>query len=83
MNDELFVKLRYCFTAGYTLPQYCIDNKIKRPLFVLERNSEWFLREIYAQFKYDKRLTAQFSFIDAAEDEPPLLFKKAAFSKSR
>lgn len=74
-DSELFVKLRYCFTAGYTLPQYCIDNGIKRPLFVLEKNSEWFLREIYAQFRYDKRLRAQFSFIDASEDEPPFLPK--------
>ena len=29
MGEELFVKLRYCFMAGYTLPQYCIDNGIK------------------------------------------------------
>ena len=37
MNDErLLIQLRDCFTGGYTLPQFCIDNKIKRPLFFAE-----------------------------------------------
>jgi len=65
MGDELFVKLRDCFTAGYTLPQYCIDNGIKKPLFVSEKKYELFLWEVYVQFHYDKRMTAQFCFIDA------------------
>ena len=64
MNDEFFIKLRDCFTTGYTLPQYCIDNGIKHPLFVSEKKWELFVWEIYVQFCYDKRLTAQFSFID-------------------
>ena len=64
MGEEIFVRLRYCFAAGYTLPQYCIDNGIKKPLFVLDKTSECFLREIYAQFQYDRRLIAQFCFID-------------------
>lgn len=67
MGDELFVKLRDCFTAGYTLPQYCIDNGIKRPLFVSEKKYELFLWEVYVQFHYDKRMMAQFCFIDADE----------------
>lgn len=52
MNDELFVKLRDCFTAGYTLPQYCIDNGIKRPLFVSEKKYELFIWQVYVQFHY-------------------------------
>ena len=64
MGEEIFLKLRYCFQAGYTLPQYCIDNGIKRPLFVMEKSDEWFLRELHAQFQYDKRLSARFCFID-------------------
>lgn len=69
MGEELFIQLRYCFQAGYTLPQYCVDNGIKKPLFVLEKGSECFLREIYAQFKYDKRLWAKFCFIDGDSAE--------------
>ena len=65
MGEEIFIKLRDCFTAGYTLPQYCIDNGIKKPLFVSEKKFELFLWEIHVQFYYDKRMTAQFSFIDA------------------
>ena len=65
MGEELFVKLRDCFTAGYTLPQYCIDNKIKRPLIVSEKKHELFLWEIYVQFRYDKRIFPQFCFIDS------------------
>ena len=72
MNEELFVKLRDCFTAGYTLPQYCIDNGIKKPLFVSEKKYELFLWEIYVQFHYDKRMKPQFSFIDA--DDTPLKY---------
>lgn len=64
MNEELLIKLRDCFTAGYTLPQYCIDNGIKRPLIVSEEKYALLLWEIYVQFCYDKRLTAQFSLID-------------------
>ena len=67
MSEELFVKLRYCFQAGYTLPQFCIDKGIKKPLLVLEKNFEWFLREIYAQFHYDGRVTPVFCFSDIDE----------------
>ena len=64
MGEELFIRLRYCFQGGYTLPQYCIDNGIKKPLFVLERNAKNFMLEVYAQFQYDNRMSAQFCFID-------------------
>ena len=65
MGEEIFVKLRDCFTAGYTLPQFCIDNGIKNPLFVSEKRFELFLWEIYVQFYYDKRISAHFCFIDS------------------
>ena len=64
MDDKLFIKLRDCFTAGYTLPQYCIDNEIKKPLFVVEISFESFIKEVQNQFKCDKRLLAQFCFVD-------------------
>ena len=66
MNDDLFIiQLRDCFTAGYTFPQFCIDNGIKKPLFVAvnERRAD-FLWEIYIQFKYDKRITPNFCLLD-------------------
>ena len=68
MVEELFIRLNDCFTAGYTLPQYCVENNIKRPLFVSEKKFETFLWSIYVQFYYDKRLQAQFCFIDAKEN---------------
>ena len=67
MNEELFIRLRYCFQGGYTLPQYCIDKDIKRPLFVMEKADKWFLRELHAQFQYDNRLSARFCFIDGEQ----------------
>ena len=67
MDEEIFVRLRDCFTAGYTFPQYCIDNNIQKPLFVSEKKFELFLWEIYTQFHYDRRLMARFCFIDADE----------------
>lgn len=70
MNDEKFlIQLRDCFAGGYTLPQFCIDNKIRKPLFVAEKKILLFVWEIYVQFRYDKRLTAQFAFLDAPPDE--------------
>lgn len=65
-KDELFiVQLRDCFTAGYTLPQYCIDNGIKKPLFVFEGKFLLFVWEIYVQFRYDKRIFPHFGVINA------------------
>ena len=66
MNEELFfIRLRDCFTAGYTFPQYCIDNNIKKPLFVaLDERSISFLWEIYVQFKYDTRIVPKFALFN-------------------
>ena len=70
MNDEqLLILLRDCFTGGYTLPQFCIDNKIRKPLFVAEGKFGQFIWELYVQFCYDKRMTAHFSFTDIAPGE--------------
>ena len=68
MDEANFIRLHYCFAAGYTMPQFCIDNNIAKPLFVLKRGDEEFLHELYAQFHCDKRMSAQFCFIDA--DQP-------------
>ena len=71
MNEDLLIiKLRDCFTAGYTLPQFCIDNNIKKPLFVAvdERRAD-FLWEIYVQFKYDKRITPKFILLNGRTPE--------------
>ena len=68
-KDELFIiQLRDCFTAGYTLPQFCIDNGIKKPLFLVAQKNWLLLREIYVQFAYDKRLVPTFSFYDLTQD---------------
>lgn len=70
MNDEkLLIQLRDCFTGGYTLPQFCIDNGIHRPLFVAEAKFWQFFWEIYVQFSFDKRMSAQFCFLDAPSGE--------------
>ena len=52
------IQLRDCFYAGYSMPQYCIDNGIKRPL-IASYDPE-FLWELYVQFRYDKRIAARF-----------------------
>ena len=66
-DEKYLVQLRDCFTAGYTLPQYCIDNGIKKPLFVSEKKYELFLWEVYVQFCCDKRMSTQFSVIDESD----------------
>lgn len=65
MDEQFLIQMRDCFTAGYTLPQFCIDNGIKKPLFVAEEKFWQFVWEIYVQFHYDKRMQAQFCFVDA------------------
>lgn len=55
------IRLRDCFYAGYSMPQYCIDNGIKNPL-IASYDPE-FLWEIYVQFRYDKRIMPQLSLI--------------------
>lgn len=68
-DEQYIIRLRDCFTAGYTLPQFCIDNGIKKPLFVSEEKFLQFAWEIYVQFKFDKRMMAQFSFLDLPSDK--------------
>ena len=64
-NDELqIIRLRDCFIAGYTLPQFCIDNGFKKPLFVSEKKFLSFMWEVHVQFKFDKRILANFAFLD-------------------
>lgn len=65
MNDEnFFIQLRDCFAAGYTLPQFCVENEIKKPLFLLADQNHWhFFWEIYVQFSHDKRIKPDFVFL--------------------
>lgn len=62
--EKYLVLFRACFIGGYTLPQYCIDNGIKKPLFVAEEKFLQFMWEIHVQFRYDKRILARFSVLD-------------------
>lgn len=61
-DDTLFIQLRDCFYGGYSMPQYCIDAGIRRPLFIAFR-SDW-LWEIYVQCRYDKRLQPEFILLN-------------------
>ena len=66
MNEDiLIIQLRDCFTAGYTFPQFCVDNNIKKPLFIAidERRAD-FIWEIFVQFKYDKRINPKFTLLN-------------------
>ena len=56
-----FSRLRDCFYAGYTLPQFCADSEITRPMFISPENfSRQILWEIYVQFAWDKRFRPEF-----------------------
>ena len=67
-EDILIIQLRDCFTAGYTLPQFCVDNNIKKPLFIaIGKRRADLLWEIYVQFKYDRRITPKFTFANAKD----------------
>ncbi len=77
MNDEqLLIQMRDCFTGGYTLPQFCIDNKINRPLIVADAKFWQFIWEIHVQFRYDKRLSAKFSLLNSPTSSINLSFNK-------
>ena len=56
-----FMQLRDCFYGGYSFPQFCIDNGISSPM-VVSLYPE-FLWEIYVQCRYDKRVNADFCFV--------------------
>ena len=63
--EVFFIRLRDCFNAGYTMPQFCVDNDIKKPLFIAsDANRESFLWELHAQFKYDLRIHASFALLN-------------------
>jgi len=66
LEEKYIVQLRDCFNAGYQFPQYCIDNNIKKPLFVgVDESQKNFLWEIYAQFKHLNRpVTINFAFLN-------------------
>ncbi len=67
--EKLKIRMRDCFTGGYTLPQYCLDNGIKKPLFVAEQKTLTFMWEVYVQFRYDKRMLPTFSVLDLPTDK--------------
>ncbi len=80
MNEEIFfIQLRDCFSAGYNLPQFCIDNKIKKPLFMMPNAATaQFLWEVHAQFSHDKKIKPTFATIqgniDSVRFSPGTLF---------
>lgn len=56
-----FSRLRDCFYAGYTLPQFCADSGITRPMFLSPANfNRQLLWEIYVRFAWDKRFRPTF-----------------------
>ena len=67
--EKLQIRMRDCFTGGYTLPQYCIDNGFRKPLFVASEKTLTFMWQVYVQFRYDKRMMATFSVINLPTDE--------------
>ena len=68
-GEKCVIRMRDCFIGGYTLPQYCIDNGIKKPLFVSEEKFIQFMWEVHAQFRYDKRMLPSFSMVDLPTDK--------------
>ena len=69
-DERLITQLRDCFNAGYQFPQYCIDNNIKKPLFVgIDESQKYFLWEIYVQFKYTNiPIQVSFTLCNSAPD---------------
>ena len=65
VNEEIISRLRDCFYAGYTLPQFCIDDDIKKPLFLAAQDFDRrFIWEIYVQFLWDKRISPTFATLE-------------------
>ncbi len=44
-----------CFAAGYSMPQFCIDNDYKSPIIISDDINLLFF--IHSQFEFDKRIT--------------------------
>lgn len=68
-DSHLLLQMRDCFQGGYTLPQFCVDNGIQKPLIVARRRIWHFIWEIHMQFSCDKRLKPQFCLLDSPETE--------------
>ena len=66
-DAKSLIQLRDCFQSGYTLPQYCLDNGIERPLIVARQRYANFLWEIHVQFRLDKQLKVQFCLLNSPE----------------
>ncbi len=60
-DQKKYIQLRDCFSAGYSLPQFCVDNGIRNPL--IASYDPDFLWEIYVQFRYDKRILPEFCLL--------------------
>lgn len=70
MSDlQDLIQLRDCFQGGYTLPQYCLDNGIEKPLIIARKKNTQVIWEIHVQFRFDKRVKAQFCLLDSAAKE--------------
>lgn len=70
IDEQYLIQLRDCFTAGYTLPQFCVDQDIKKPLIVGMNESQIkLLWEIHVQFQYDRRLLAEFALIKGSAEK--------------
>ncbi len=85
-DEQFFIYLRDCFTAGYQMPQFCADNDIKKPLFVIVDANQWqFLWDIYVQFDFNKSVKPTFSVINGdnrkIELSPGTLFNPMEIKK--
>ena len=68
-DEQLLIYLSDCFSAGYQMPQYCIDNNIKKPLFIVPNENHWqILWNIHVQFFHDKRIKPQFALLKGKFD---------------
>ena len=85
MNDGRYlIYLNDCFVAGYTMPQFCIDNEIKKPLFVLADANNWkIFWELHAQFSHDKRIKPKFVVLNDKGDSIRLGLRSLMSLKSK
>lgn len=81
-DEKFLIHLQDCFTAGYTMPQFCIDNNIKKPLFVgINESQKNFLWNLHVQFQYDRRLVAEFALLNGKMNDIYLAFGVGHISK--